>query len=435
MAQTTINNGDSGLIARNAINGNFTELYGKMPYVTVGTGGDYATVRQAYQAGKKNIKIISNVVESGNTNVIDFISIFSEGNYTIVFGTYILASNANSIVYLRDINCTIGETPLSNYWLTGKSILSNVTLTYNGKYYKINTTSAIWNNVTVNLYNNNTSGNNQTYIDGIFNKCNFVGGGTDTRGYIYASTKAIMNYCTFSGTYKAPDTGNYWSGLKTLSGSTTLCLNNCTNSATNFYISNSGNCILNYCTNQFNFHSSTKYPVVYGSSVKFYLDWVYGYSGSTLTAFNSIIEFSNLLNGSSTCNVGNIDIYGCTFTFNKSSVSETTFGNLKFSNCNLTYSYFLSNNRTTVKITSLKIINSTLLDAASIITNSTLIFDCVINSTLTITGDYITVTKSKVIGVFTVDVTSDKTIIESCRSTNAVVDNGTNTILSNNLLI
>ena len=28
MAQQTINNGDSGLVARTAINGNFTELYG-----------------------------------------------------------------------------------------------------------------------------------------------------------------------------------------------------------------------------------------------------------------------------------------------------------------------------------------------------------------------------------------------------------------------
>ena len=47
MAQQTINNGDTGLVARTGINNNFTELYGlaSIPqYYIFGTGGTYGRI-------------------------------------------------------------------------------------------------------------------------------------------------------------------------------------------------------------------------------------------------------------------------------------------------------------------------------------------------------------------------------------------------------
>ena len=47
MAQKTINNGDSGLICRNNINDNFTELYGLScipQYFVFGSGGTYGRI-------------------------------------------------------------------------------------------------------------------------------------------------------------------------------------------------------------------------------------------------------------------------------------------------------------------------------------------------------------------------------------------------------
>ena len=56
---------ETGLSARNKINENFIETFGRL--TTVGNGGDYATLREAFNAGWRNFKLLSNITETFST--------------------------------------------------------------------------------------------------------------------------------------------------------------------------------------------------------------------------------------------------------------------------------------------------------------------------------------------------------------------------------
>ena len=82
-----------------------------LPYSTVGTSGDYATLADAFTAGKYNIVVISNVTETSdytfNSGVDTVVNMESFGNFTVdcaIFSPFIRDNVTNLNIYISKVN-------------------------------------------------------------------------------------------------------------------------------------------------------------------------------------------------------------------------------------------------------------------------------------------------------------------------------------------
>lgn len=408
---------------------------------TVGTGGDYSTVKDAYAAGKRKLKFLSNVTETVTPAIADYLFIDAKSNtgyYTWTCDYAITTLNAVTLMFNNLIISSgyVGSGSSPTIY-AGSSILiwNNVTLTMTGSsfYFLHYTTGAatlyancIWNNVTINRSNTNQSGNPGFLIGGTFINTNFVGGGTSCYAGIRFYQNTSINGLYFTGTYKTTtgtdgpvvfyganisaigifDTSTNKAGI--YNSQTTTSLSGCSGLYFNI---NSNNVII---------------PKISNSNIS--IDWnvstIVGYKIETSTV--SIAYGQNAI---STIN-GNVEFIDCDVTITPASTNnaKTINGSLKMIGGTLNY---IPDNWT---CTDIQLQNVNISAAQNILNNYTILNSCVLSSTLTISTDYNKIQDCKITGLITLSSGAEYNVIAGNTLTGGLVNssgNNTNYIIGN----
>jgi hypothetical protein len=448
----------------NSLNANIIDtMFSLVADVTeVGTGGDYTTVQLAYAAGKKNIKLISDVIESVSWAVaatdyiiVDGTSLLSSANYQIYFNENITITNTACKLWFRNCkissnNSNVGGTVVSSLFAssvaTGLIKLDNVYLDFsrhvhlNGSFCKTNSYCE-WENVYINLPNTQF---NQSNVNGKFNNITIFGGGTSCPNggasfFKFNSNTKIQNLFVI-GSFITVGTLRYIFDFQA-----GVYIDNMQDTSTN-----GGTAIVNSdCTIE---NSTLK--IVGGGTGKLInstatLNRLNGtISNLTINTINSALTFLNQ-NSTGVQTITSCDMKGGSFTFTPSGTSIPIFTSSKFDGVTFADVNFFDSAKTTVtnlpKLTDCTIPVGTLSNRFKAVScnytgNITLSANSTVNNaptfagTLTISGDANTIDSGEVVGALTIEATADKTIVTSTRYA-SLTDNGTNGILDNNTTI
>ncbi len=342
--------------------------------VTVGTGGDYTTLRLAFAAGKKKIKLISNVTEtSAGTTGSD---IFIDGNgFSLSTAYQLISSGTVSIFNLKIINTYIGasSTPLFN--LTSL-IFENVSLTFSAvvEQFGISAANAYIVNSTMTFSNMNVRNSFSSNI--LLRDCYIVlSVGTYNNFMLYCSgNSCIIDNVIVSGSNTLAVMGNWF-----------------------FYLTATYNSI-----NNLNVITTNKLPIsATGLRLSYSKNLVFWGTGITIESILncsniqmtiqgsitncSIINSSNLtFQNVNLLTVTNLNIVNSTGITIKSAYNAFfNISLLKITNSNFTF----SNVSAYLRIAQ-ALVNNSATSALTVDTNNSIFSSVVVTNTITNNGDY-----------------------------------------------
>jgi hypothetical protein len=373
-------------------------IYSIRSWVTVGTGGDYATIYDALNAGKFNIKLISNVTETVtwkpiiNAVNVPYVYIWSENMYSITLSVAASGGTSNlSQIFFSNVELKPTGT---------NSIFGNCNCAYfdnckitgdasNNILYSADSSFLYANKITITT----GAGSLQMYYWIYAEYMNLIGSGYTSGIYFY---NGYCGYLKTSGTF-----GNNYINNWFVAG---------TNSIFNqIYIG----------------HTDIASIRMFGSSVMktWNLAMFIFASQNGWYVYDSTIHtiYANTNCGNNAI-LENCNITGFTYS--------DAMGTLKtFKNNTIT-------NATTISYSNNIVENCKFTGAVTVSGNNCRFINCTFESSVTVSGDNCTFDGCYLsTSTITIQATSDKTIVTNCRSLNDVSDTGTNTILGNNLLI
>lgn len=176
-------------------------------YVTVGTGGTYATMELAFAASKFIIRLVSNVTLASN-KAISALTIIDLNNYTLTCGVYYFNTTSN-MLYIKGNNGTITFEKIATEILFSTSFTNNNLIVEDCNITKIGLFGWISNKGTFrNVYVTNPGGalfgaNITPYpFKGILENVTINGTGATALVMITdATVGAVMRGCILSGTF------------------------------------------------------------------------------------------------------------------------------------------------------------------------------------------------------------------------------------------
>lgn len=394
---------------------------------TVGTGGDYATHALAYAEGVREVVQISNVTETTNISATDDYSII--GNNYILNTSFVLSNSTTNKITIKNLTINTARNSATTYFLkTGNLIADDFILNINSI-----STSLILSLSSANIVNseiNNNAGTgivimnsfNNVTIDNTTIKLNDYGN-TVSPQILFGGIN-FLNKITFTGDLSSSEQS--FPAMR--SNSSALYISNSKEEITSGRLSlilNNNNCEIDRFENDL---------------------FICSYLPSLVTNSNRII-LEPLSSNSLTCNLVNSNIYYWP-------VGTVTGKTLKCIDSDVLVYFTITAGTVNLVLEMIRgrlygggltdanfNFNSIRLDSVHVDVSSFTriktygtVKDCLFDGNLTLIDDYCTVRGNNFYaGTITVNSSADKTILTENRTLTAIVDNGTNTVNSNNI--